>query len=227
MMAPVEEVAQAGRLVLGGLQRRRQVENLAELIREPCDRVGQRGQRDRQPFQHLDVLLHRVGGPLQGVDPLVQPLIQRRMLLELLPGAFQEAQCGARGVDGEVEDHGRAQLPGVTRKASKTESMLRRRLIVVLSVWVSAHSTTKRLRIIGGFAVHCASTMFIPASEKVRERSSNRRWRSQPSIWISTLKPVVCPPSHATGVKRSGSRLSAFALEQSSRWMVIPRPSEM
>ena len=35
------------------------------------------------------------------------------------------------------------------------------------------------------------------------------------------------PPSHSTGVNRSGLRMSAFEFGQSSRWIVIPRPSEM
>ena len=40
-------------------------------------------------------------------------------------------------------------------------------------------------------------------------------------------KLCVAPPSHSTTVNRSGFLRSAFALGQSSRWMVIPLPSEM
>ena len=40
-------------------------------------------------------------------------------------------------------------------------------------------------------------------------------------------KAVAPSPSHSTSVKRSGLRLSALALGQSSRWIVMPLPSEM
>ena len=71
-----------------------------------------------------------------------------------------------------------------------------------------------------------ASTMLMPASANVRERSSSRRWRSHASTWISTLNEVSLSPSQDTGTKRSGSLRSATAFGQSSRWIVIPRPSE-
>ena len=35
------------------------------------------------------------------------------------------------------------------------------------------------------------------------------------------------PPSQSTGVNRSGFRISAFTFGQSSRWIVMPLPSEM
>ena len=46
------------------------------------------------------------------------------------------------------------------------------------------------------------------------------------ATWTRKLD-VVAVPSHSTGVNRSGFRISAFAFGQSSRWIVIPRPSEM
>ena len=66
----------------------------------------------------------------------------------------------------------------------------------------------------------------MPASANVRDMSSSRRWRSQPSTWSSTRNAVSASPSHDTGVNRSGSFFST-PLGQSSRWIVIPRPSEM
>jgi len=69
--------------------------------------------------------------------------------------------------------------------------------------------------------------IFAPDSEKARERSSNRRWRSHASIWISTMNPVDWSPSQDTFAKRSGFFRSADAFGQSSRWIVMPRPSEM
>ena len=66
----------------------------------------------------------------------------------------------------------------------------------------------------------------MPASANVRERSSSRRWRSQPSTWSSTLKAESFSPFQETSTKRSGSLRSATAFGQSSRWIVIPRPSE-
>ena len=68
----------------------------------------------------------------------------------------------------------------------------------------------------------------MPVSANVRERSSSRRLRSQPSISSSTRNEVLPPsPSQATFVKRSGFFISAFAFGQSSWWIVMPLPSEM
>ncbi len=117
--------------------------------------------------------------------------------------------------------------PGVTRKASNTASMFRRRLIAWSSARVSPTSTTNRFLTIGWLTVQRASRMLIPASANVRDMSSSRRWRSQPSTSISTRNEVSASPSHATGVNRSGSFFSTATLGQSSRWIVIPRPSEM
>src|SRR3954447_7980323 len=120
-----------------------------------------------------------------------------------------------------------AQPPlGVTRYASNTESIERRRLIAILSAWVSPTSMTKRFLTIGCWTLQYASTMLIPPSANVRERSSRRRWRSHASTWISTLKEVSLSPSQDTGTKRSGSLRRATAFGQSSRWIVMPRPSE-
>src|SRR5207247_9555583 len=71
-----------------------------------------------------------------------------------------------------------AQLVGVTRYASQTESMLRSRDTHCLSCWVPPSSTTKRFLTIGCLVVQVASRMLMPASAKVRERSSSRRVRS-------------------------------------------------
>ena len=49
-----------------------------------------------------------------------------------------------------------------------------------------------------------ASTMLMPASAKVRDRSSSRRWRSQPSTWSSTLNAVSCSPSQGTAHEALG-----------------------
>ena len=38
---------------------------------------------------------------------------------------------------------------------------------------------------------------------------------------------AVSPSSQLTAVNRSGFRRSAFTFGQSSRWTVMPRPSEM
>ena len=54
-----------------------------------------------------------------------------------------------------------------------------------------------------------ASTMLMPASANVRERSSSRRWRSQPSTCSSTLNELTESPSQLTGTNRSGSLRSA------------------
>jgi hypothetical protein len=40
-------------------------------------------------------------------------------------------------------------------------------------------------------------------------------------------EPGDAPPSHSTGVKRSGLRWSARTFGQSSRWTVMPLPIEM
>ena len=71
------------------------------------------------------------------------------------------------------------------------------------------------------------STMFVPCSANVRATSSRSRGRSHESTAIWTRKLCDAPPSHSTGVKRSGLRISAFTFGQSSRWIVIPLPSEM
>ena len=60
---------------------------------------------------------------------------------------------------------------------------------------VSPTSTTKRFLTIGCLTVQRASTMLMPASAKVRERSSSRRVRSQASTWSSTRKEVSLSPS--------------------------------
>jgi hypothetical protein len=72
------------------------------------------------------------------------------------------------------------------------------------------------------------ATMFAPCSANVRATSSSSRARSQAStaIWARKLAEVAFP-SHSTGVKRSGLRISALTLGQSARWIVMPRPSEM
>ena len=72
-----------------------------------------------------------------------------------------------------------------------------------------------------------AETMLTPASAKARERSSSSRARSQASTAISTRKDCWLAPLQETGVNRSGFFFSALALGQSSRWIVMPRPSEM
>ena len=70
--------------------------------------------------------------------------------------------------------------------------------------------------------------MFAPCSANVRATSSSRRARSHASTATCTRKLAdVAPPSHSTGVKRSGFRINAFTFGQSARWIVIPRPSEM
>ncbi len=69
--------------------------------------------------------------------------------------------------------------------------------------------------------------MFVPCSENVRATSSSRRGRSHESTAIWTRKLCETPPSHSTGVNRSGFRRSARTFGQSSRWIVIPLPSEM
>ena len=69
--------------------------------------------------------------------------------------------------------------------------------------------------------------MFAPCSANVRATSSSRRGRSQESTAIWTRKLCDAPPSHSTGVNRSGFRISARTFGQSPRWIVIPLPSEM
>ena len=92
---------------------------------------------------------------------------------------------------------------------------------------MSPTSTTKRFFTIGCTTVQRASRMLIPVSAKVRDRSSSRRWRSQPSTWSSTRKAKWASPSHDTGVNRSGFFISACAFGQCSWWIVMPLPSEM
>ena len=65
--------------------------------------------------------------------------------------------------------------PGVTRYASKTPSMLRRRFTVALRAWVSPTSRTNRFLTIGVVTWQRASRMLIPASANVRDRSSSSR----------------------------------------------------
>ena len=70
--------------------------------------------------------------------------------------------------------------------------------------------------------------MFAPCSAKVRATSSSSRGLSHESTAICTRKLLaIVSLSHETGVNRSGFRRSAFTFGQSSRWIVIPRPSEM
>ena len=71
--------------------------------------------------------------------------------------------------------------------------------------------------------------MFAPCSANVRATSSSSRGRSQDCSAIVTRNELVAvsEPSQWTGVNRSGVRLSARTFGQSSRWMVMPRPSEM
>ena len=69
--------------------------------------------------------------------------------------------------------------------------------------------------------------MFAPYSENVRATSSSSRGRSQASTAIWTRKLCEAPPSQSTGVKRSAFLRSARTFGQSSRWIVIPLPSEM
>ena len=95
------------------------------------------------------------------------------------------------------------------------------------SVSMSPTSTVKRSWTIMSSIVHWAETMFTPASAKARERSSRSRTRSQASMAISTRKDCWFVPPQETGVNRSGFFWRAFALGQSSRWIVMPRPSEM
>ena len=92
---------------------------------------------------------------------------------------------------------------------------------------MSPTSTTKRFLTIGCVTMQRASTMLIPASANVRERSSSSLWRSQPSTWSSTRNDCAPSPSHLTLVNLSGFFISARAFEQSSRWIVMPFPSEM
>ena len=48
-----------------------------------------------------------------------------------------------------------------------------------------------------------------------------------PHLYKPTRNDVAPSPSQATGVNRSGFFISALALAQSSRWIVMPLPSEM
>ena len=67
----------------------------------------------------------------------------------------------------------------------------------------------------------------MPASAKVRERSSSSRVRSQASTCSSTRNDVSFSPPSDTLVKRSGSFISGLDVLAVSRWIVMPRPSEM
>src|SRR4029079_7136908 len=146
--------------------------------------------------------------------------------------AEHAAQSGAEeSVVVDYEDAGALldwhQPVGVTRYASKTDSILRIRAMQARSASVSPTSTTKRFFTIGCTTVQRASRMLIPVSANVRERASSRRGRSQPSTWSSTRNDVVVSPSHDTGVKRSGFFMSAAAFGQCSLWIVMPFPREM
>ena len=69
--------------------------------------------------------------------------------------------------------------------------------------------------------------MFAPCSANVRATSSSSRGRSHECTAIWTRNDFVPLPSHSIGVNRSSLRFSAFTFGQSSRWIVIPLPSEM
>src|SRR5262249_10295248 len=69
--------------------------------------------------------------------------------------------------------------------------------------------------------------MLEPCSANVRATSSSRRGRSQESTAIWTRKLWLPPPSHSTGVNRSGLRRSARTFGQSPRRVVIPVASEV
>ncbi len=69
--------------------------------------------------------------------------------------------------------------------------------------------------------------MFAPCSANVLATSSRRRGRSHESTAICTRKLCEVPPSHSTGVNRSGLRISARTFGQSPRCTVMPFPSEM
>jgi hypothetical protein len=83
-------VAETGHLALGGLQRSRQLQELAELLGERHERLGHRGQRRRHGLEHLDVPVHRLCGVVQRGDGLVQRLLDRRVLLDLVLGPAQQ-----------------------------------------------------------------------------------------------------------------------------------------
>src|SRR4029079_14005816 len=128
--------------------------------------------------------------------------------------AEHAAQSGAEeSVVVDYEDAGALldwhQPVGVTRYASKTDSILRIRAMHAFSAAVSPTSTTKRFFTIGCTTVQRASRMLIPDSAKVLDKSSSSRVRSQASTWSSTRSDCAASPSHSTFVKRSGLRISA------------------
>ena len=90
---------------------------------------------------------------------------------QLLDGAEILSQSGDPGVSG-VEYDSRRVKPGCVFVAMRGESSDGNRFIDQ------------------AIQAGAAGVVTDSASEKVRERSSSRRWRSQASIWISTMKPV-------------------------------------
>src|SRR5436305_693523 len=159
------------------------------------------------------------GGPGEGVIGRDNAQLAGAQLGDL------PVRAGARQVD--ADDVVERAARGVARYASNTLSTLRRRWMQAFSAPVSPTSTTKRFFTIGCTTVQRASRMFTPDSANVRERSSSRRVRSQQSTWSSTRNDCAPSPSHSTSVKRSGLRISARTLGQSSRWIVMRLPSEM
>src|SRR5207248_11772304 len=116
---------------------------------------------------------------------------------------------------------------GVTRNASKTASRLRSAVSRLRRALTSPTSATYQF--LASWSSTCPpySTMLAPCSAKVRATSSSSRGRSQDETAICTRKLRVGPPSQETFVNRSGLRRSDLTFEQSSRWIVIPLPSEM
>ena len=107
--------------------------------------------------------------------------------------------------------------------------MLRSAWSSARSSFTSPTSAVYQLRAIWSATWPPYSTMFAPCSANVRATSSSSRGRSQDWSAIVTRNELVAASesSQLTAVNRSGVRLSARTLGQSSRWIVMPRPSEM
>jgi len=157
-------------------------------------------------------------GVLVGCVSFAGSAIAFAKLQELMPGR-PVTYPGQQAINAVVG----ATILGLIVATLATDSIPLLAITAVLSLVLGAIFTLP----IGGADMQRASRMFAPDSLNTRERSSSRRWRSHASICISTTNAVDWSPSQETLVKRSGSLRSSATLGQSSRWIVIPRPSEM
>ena len=192
--------------------------SLPDLAIRDRSRVGRRSTSGRRGATSLDAVARARAPPSTASPSRVRSCVARRRGAALARRRRRALRARRR----RTARTERALLPASTptsarRSTRLTLSAARRDAVGVEDAIDVAQAGDRRLEhlrvgdlddeavlTIGRVTRQRASTMLMPASANVRERSSSRRWRSQASTCSSTLNAVSCSPSQCDGDEALG-----------------------